>query len=330
MYSGLGATDERRAGSRGRYRSPGGAWPCKRLLAPWGGRVAALFLLILSPSMAAGAASGDMIGSLRVHRIVEDETLLQVARRHDLGYVELLAANPGVDPWIPDAGRHILLPTAHLLPQAARRGIVINLAELRLYLFGKEGEVRATFPLGIGRQGWQTPEGETRIVAKRRDPVWVPPKSIIEEQPDLPAAVPPGPNNPLGAYALNLDWPGYVIHGTNKPYGVGRRVSHGCIRLYPEDIAWLFDEVGIGTRVTIVDQPVKIGWSDGALYLEAHPTQSQVDELETLRAPTPAPAPGLMDWARLYAGEDAERVDWARAESVVRERRGVPVRITRR
>ena len=157
----------------------------------------------------------------------------------------------------------------------------------------------------------------------------VPPASIRAEKPHLPATIPPGLANPLGDHALDLDWESYVIHGTNRAAGIGRRISHGCIRLYPDDIAWLFGRVAIGTKVRIVDQPAKLGWMGGNLYLEAHPNQRQADELEKDRRFAPEPIPELTWRINRAAGDDAGRLDWTAARQAVEERRGIPVRITR-
>ncbi|MDJ0970296.1 MAG: L,D-transpeptidase family protein [Kiloniellales bacterium] len=294
--------------------------------------VSLLLATIAAPSQSQNAADdsrdGDILGQLRLHRVQKDETLIDIALREGLGFVELRAANPGVDPWIPKLGQTLVLPTAHLLPDAPRLGIVINLAEQRLYYFRRR-RPPVTFPVGIGRAGCETPTGETRIVRKREHPTWVPPASIRAERPDLPAAVPPGPWNPLGEHALDLGWESLVIHGTNQPLGIGRRVSHGCLRLYPADIAALFDAVEVGTRVRIVDQPVKLGWSGGELYLEVHPTQTQADELEATGRLTPEPVFGLNAKLLRTAGEAAARLDWQAIEVTARERRGIPIRVTR-
>jgi L,D-transpeptidase ErfK/SrfK len=283
--------------------------------------------LVLTTLPALGG--GDLIGRFGQRVVRPGETLIAIAQEEKLGYVELLAANPGVDPWLPRAGTRLLLPAAHLLPDARRRGIVVNLGDLRLYFFPKDGGAARSFPLGIGRDGWETPTGDTKIVRKRAHPTWTPPASIRAEEPGLPACVAPGPDNPLGAYALNLGWNGYVIHGTNKPAGVGRRVSHGCIRLYPTHIAALFAAVDVGTPVTVVDQPVKLGWVGSQLYLEVHPTQAQVDEIEAGRPITPTPLTGITQTVRQAAGSEAGRVDWQTVRKAVRERRGIPIRITR-
>lgn len=270
----------------------------------------------------------DILGQIRLHNVQKDETLIDIALREGLGFVELRAANPGVDPWVPKVGETLVLPTAHLLPEAPRHGIVVNLAEQRLYHF-PPGRSPVTFPVGIGRAGCETPTGETRIVRKRERPTWVPPASIRAERPNLPAAVPPGPWNPLGEHALDLGWESLVIHGTNQPLGIGRRVSHGCLRLYPADIAALFDAVSVGTQVRIIDQPVKLGWSGGELYLEVHPTQTQADELEASGRLTPEPASGLDAKLLRAAGKAAVRLNWRTIEATARERRGIPIRVTR-
>ena len=274
-------------------------------------------------------AAGERIGHLEYYQITGQQNLLQIARLNSLGYIELLAANPGINPWVPEKGRTLVLPKAHLLPDAPRRGIVINLADMRLYFFQKKGGPILTFPLGIGRMGRETPTGVTYVKSKRKYPTWIPPASVRAERPYLPSEVPPGPQNPLGDHALDLAWRGYVIHGTNKPYGIGRRVSSGCIRLYPEDIAQLFRLVSVGTPVTIVYQPVKLGWSDGELYMEVHPTAAQGDELEARGWFTPAAIGSLDNQVRNAAGSTSYRVAWDIVYDTARKRSGIPVRITR-
>ncbi len=279
----------------------------------------------------AGLPTGDLIGTLRWHVTRHEDTLLDIAVANDIGILAISAANPGLDPWIPGADQLVLLPTAQLLPDAPREGIVINKAELRLFWFPRGGRVRA-HAIGVGRDGYDTPVGETRIVRKQKDPTWYPTPRTRAERPELPAVVPPGPDNPLGRHALYLAWPTYLIHGTNKPYGVGRRVSRGCIRMYPAAIERLYEEVPIGTRVTVVDQTFKVGWHEGELYLEAHPEPEQLEELEEQYSFTPRP--GAIDEAamaliRRKAGEALARVDWDRVEAELVARRGIPVRITR-
>lgn len=221
----------------------------------------------------------DVVGELQVTSAREDDTLSDIARRFNVGYDEITRANPDVDPWLPRAGTPILLPTQFILPNAPRTGVVVNLPALRLYYFPprKPGEPQKviTHPIGIGLVGWSTPEGRTKVVSKKADPWWIPPLSVRREHlrdgDPLPARVPPGPDNPLGRHALRLGWDSYLIHGTNKPYGVGMRASHGCIRMYPEDIASLFDDIPVGTPVTVVNQPLVYGWRDGHLYVQNFP-----------------------------------------------------------
>lgn len=274
----------------------------------------------------------DLIGRVRPYSSVYDDTLLDLARDNGLGYVEIVAANPGVDPWVPGDRTQLLLPTGHILPDAERIGLVINLAEHRLYYF-KEGEdTPITVPIGVGREGWGTPLGATKVVRKQAKPTWYPPDSIREENPDLPRAVPPGPNNPLGTHALYFGWPGYLVHGTNAPWGIGRRVSHGCLRLYPEDIAKLFPIVDVGTNVQVIAQAIKVGWHKGELYLEAHPDPAQVDELERdgkIQSPSRDPLADSFYRIRTRAGQEVTRLDWAMIRSVLKDRSGVPVRITK-
>jgi L,D-transpeptidase ErfK/SrfK len=219
----------------------------------------------------------SVIGALQETTVGKDDTLTDIARRFNLGYEELLRANPGVDPWLPGAGRTIVLPTRFVLPDAPHDGIVINIAAMRLFYFPphKAGEPQVVFthPIGIGKVGWATPEGTTKIVRRQKDPTWHPPISVIKEHKEngdvLPAVVGPGPDNPLGNRAFYLTWPGYLIHGTNKPAGVGLRSSHGCIRLFPEDIDELFEKVPVGTEVHVVNQPYVFGWDNGQLVMQA-------------------------------------------------------------
>lgn len=289
----------------------------------------AMSMILAAVAPAPVSAAEDRIGRFEYYRITGRENLSQVAHLHDVGFIELLAANPGIDPWLPEPGRTLILPKAHLLPDAPRRGIVINLAELRLYFFRTRSDPVLTFPVGIGKMGRETPTGVTHVVAKRTNPTWTPPPSIRADRPGLPVVVPPGPANPLGQYALDLAWRGYVIHGTNHPDGIGRRVSSGCIRLYPEDIELLYRLVPVGTPVTVVYQPVKLGWSGGELYLEVHPTAAQGDELEARGSFKPAAIPDLDRRVHDSADADTGRVDWRIVGSVARMRRGIPIRITR-
>jgi L,D-transpeptidase ErfK/SrfK len=223
-------------------------------------------------------AQQDVLGQLQETTVGKDDTLTDIARRFNLGYEELLRANPGVDPWLPGVGRTIVLPTRFVLPAAPHDGVVINIAAMRLFYFPphKPGEPQViyTHPIGIGKVGWSTPEGTTKIVRRQKDPTWHPPRSVIKEHKEngdeLATVVGPGPDNPLGQFAFYLTWPGYLIHGTNKPAGVGLRSSHGCIRLFPEDIAELFDKIPIGTEVHVVNQPYVFAWDGDQLVMQAY------------------------------------------------------------
>ncbi len=220
----------------------------------------------------------SVIGTPQIVFTVAENTLSDLAREYGLGYDEIVAANPDVDPWLPGDHTPVLLPTQYVLPDVPREGIVLNIASKRLFYFPPvaEGQPQTvlTYPIGIGRVGWETPVGTTEVVSKAVDPHWYVPASVRREHAEmgneLPSVVPPGPDNPLGSRVLKLEMPGYLIHGTNQPYGVGMRVSHGCVRLYPENIEVLYSLVGRGETVRIVNEPYLLGWRDGELYFEAH------------------------------------------------------------
>lgn len=289
-------------------------------------------LLVAAPSWRAFASSdkaAPMIGEMRTYRVKKGEIFHDLAPRFGLGYTELLAANPGVDPWRPGVGREIVLPGAHLLPDAPREGLVLNLADQRLYEFAAADISVRSMPIGAGREGWTTPKGATEVVRKKKDPSWYVPESIREEKPHLPKVVPPGPNNPLGGYALYLGWPAYLIHGTNLPDGVGRFVSHGCIRAYPEDIAGLFERTAIGTPVRVMEQPVKLGWVGEKLYGEVHPNRDQAMQLEQTGKFDPAPAPDMPGRIIDMTENLDVAIDWPAVDRLMRERRGIPEVIAR-
>ncbi len=281
-----------------------------------------------------------VVGNLQMTTVGADDTLPDIARRFNVGYEEIVRANPGVDPWVPGAGRDIVVPTRFVLPDAPHEGVVINVAAMRLYYYPKpakgEPQVVFTHPIGIGKVGWQTPEGTTKVVARVKDPVWVPPVSVRKEHLDngdvLPPKVAAGPDNPLGAYMFRLGWPSYLIHGTNKPYGVGMRSSHGCVRLYPEDIAILYDTVPIGTPVRVVNQPIVIGWRNETLYAQAYgaleddPRSARPQALllpVKLAKGTKSPL-----WQGIRAHE--KEIDWERLKALASEPRGVPVSVMKR
>jgi L,D-transpeptidase ErfK/SrfK len=261
-----------------------------------------------------------------------EDTLVDLARQFKLGYVEMVAANPGTDPWLPGDGADIVLPTVHLMPdlgESEPEGIVINLADMRLYYFRKPGDAPVSFPIGIGRDGLTTPTGATKVVGKRKNPDWHPTERMRSEDPELPEVIPSGPENPLGSRAMYLGWPQYLIHGTNKPWGVGRRVSSGCVRMYPEDVEKLFDMVTVGTKVTVIDEPIKFGWIGGQLFIEAHPNQRQSDQLEAQGHFDPLLDSKVVDRVIALAGNDRRRLDWSGIRRATIQRRGYPIQITR-
>ena len=286
---------------------------------------AALRPSALAAPVAPASRYPDLIGQITYYVTKQEDTLPDLARSFNVGFTELIAANPGVDPWVPGEGVILVIPSAHVLPASSRKGIVLNLGDQRLYFFKPDGATVESVPIGIGTEGWDTPTGQTRVVRKRADPTWYVPKSIRKEQPELPAVVPPGPDNPLGRYAIDLGWRSYLMHGTNKPMGVGRRVSHGCVRLYPEDIARLFKEVELGTPVAVVDQPVKTAWVGRRLMLEVHPSQKQADQLEANGNFDSEEPQELVYRLTSMAQNHAAELDWTVIKRAVRERRGIPL-----
>ncbi len=218
------------------------------------------------------AIEGDLAGKLQVLTASYDDTFAAIGSRRSLGYLELVKANPGVDPWLPGKGSLITLPRKYVLPDSSREGIVINLAEYRLYYF-RDGGVQV-FPVGVGTEDNPSPITDAKVVMGLESPAWYPPASIRAEYKAsgdfLPRMIPPGPENPLGSHALLLSEDGYLIHGTNKGFGVGTQVSHGCFRMYNDDISRFVYEVEKGTPVQIIRQPVKIGMHNGQVWLEVH------------------------------------------------------------
>ncbi|MEN9527118.1 MAG: hypothetical protein RLY56_1069 [Pseudomonadota bacterium] len=247
----------------------------------------------------------DIFGQVERIRTRYEDTLIQIARRYSLGYEELLRVNQGVDPWLPGEGTEVLIPGQRLLPPGEREGI---------------------YPVSVGKMDWRTPIGSTKIVSKQKNPSWTPPKSVHEErrrlgEPPLPSVVPPGRDNPLGAHAMRLAIPGgsYLIHGTNNPDAVGMAVTHGCLRMYPEDIATLFERVPVGTKVTLIDEPVKMTKIDGEVWLEVHPPiddqgRAVAVSLEVFEARLDA-----------LLGESEVMINWDIALETLREARGIPV-----
>jgi Uncharacterized protein conserved in bacteria len=219
-------------------------------------------------------SGSDIVGSLQSTTVIGEQDFEDIGQQFDVGFYELMEANPGVNPYKPGAGTTLTIPTQYILPSGPHKGIVINLAELRLYYFHKDQKLVSTYPIGIGRPEWETPVDSGKITEKTKDPSWHPPDSIRawydEHDMYLPDVVPPGPQNPLGQYALRLSIPRYMIHGTNMPNGIGLRSSSGCIRMHPKDIESLFYKVSVGDPVRIVNKPYKIGKRGSMIYAEAH------------------------------------------------------------
>jgi len=303
-------------------------------------RIRSTLLLTLLPALSATAATFEMplpefdiIGAVHEVEAAHEDTLLDIARRYDIGQEQIVRANPEVDRWLPGDGTRVVIPTRYILPAAPREGLVLNVPEMRIYYYPKpqpgETPVVQTYPVGIGRQDWGTPLGATRVVGKQKNPTWTPPASIRKEHEEngdpLPRVVPAGPNNPLGLYAMRLGISGgsYLIHGTNKAFGVGMRASHGCIRMMPEDIEYLFPQIAVGTPVRIVSEPAKVGWFGGKLYLEIH---EPLEEDRLGHAALHNTAMQLIDAAQ------AERLVELDEDAIARalvERTGMPVAISK-
>lgn len=287
--------------------------------------------LFLCSGQAVAAYDKPYIGETIKYTASHEDTFVHLARDYNLGFVEMRAANPYVDPWLPGNGTKLILPAKHLLPESTRKGIVINLPEMRLYAFVNGDEAPTTFPIGVGREGLNTPIGKTKVTRKKEGPTWTPTPRMRREDPELEPYYPPGPDNPLGTHALYLGWPTYAIHGTNKPFGIGRRISSGCIRLYPENITKLYDLIPVGTPVQVVDQPIKLAWIDDRLYLEAHPEMEQAIQMEEY-GQVSSPKLSEEDLKRIIkvAGQHEEKLRWPAIRMAIKERHGYPVEIARR
>lgn len=300
--------------------------------------IALLLQVVAADAATYSLASGQdaLIGQVKTIPARAKDTLMDIARRHDLGHREIRRANPDVDIWIPGEGTSVTIPSQFLLPDAPREGIVLNRGEMRLYYYHEDPKTGqklvSTYPVGIGREDRQTPVGRSQVIMKLKDPAWYPDKAVQADYAAkgkvLPAVVPPGPENPLGQYALQLDIPGYLIHGTNRPDGIGMRVSRGCVRLYPEDIETLVARVPKWTGVTIVDQPVKVGLNGGDLLIEVDPPVypersggSAQQEQEVIRR--------IADLLDRRGGELRGDIDWDLITKVVRRADGIPTVVSR-
>ncbi len=272
-------------------------------------------------------AGDSLIGEVAYTKAELTDTLLDIGRRYGFGYFDMKLVNPDVDTWLPGDGQDIVIPSQFILPHAPRVGIVMNVPEMRLYYYPPKKQNQPqeviTYPLGVGREGWNTPYINTKIVEKKKNPNWYPPESIRKEHEEagdpLPKIVRAGPDNPLGNYAMRLGQPEYLIHGTNKPYGVGMRVSHGCIRLYPEDIEALFLNVSLKTPVRIINQPYKIGVKDDVIYLEAHPfLEEDAEKFENNLT-------SVVSMLVQFADDRDYEIDWATAYEAINKPTGLPV-----
>lgn len=264
----------------------------------------------------------QIVGALATVDSQRDDTLSDLARHFGLGFTDITIANPGIEPWALAENQPVLLPLQFVLPEAPRNGVVLNLANMRMFYYPKDQQKVLTFPVGIGRDGWNTPLGLTKIVAKKANPAWTVPESIHREHQllgdPLPKVIPSGPDNPLGYYAMPLGFTGYLIHGTNKPYGIGMQVSHGCVQLYPEDVEVLFEQVSVGTPVRIVHQPYLAAWEQDMLYLEAHrPLEKWGKQDKQFQTDARARLKKL-------AEEKNAVVDWLRVDEVLSRADGIP------
>lgn len=273
--------------------------------------------------------NGDnVVGEVSATRAVAEDTISDLARAFDQGYNEMRLANPTVEPWLPRVGSEIVVPGRYVLPDVPYEGIVVNVPEMRLYYFPppKKGKRQVvTYPVSIGRQDWMTPKGLVRIIAKQKDPAWYPPESIRREHAEkgdpLPKVVPPGPDNPLGRHAMRLSINGYLIHGTDKPAGIGMRVTHGCIRMYPVDVESLFAMVAVGTKVRIVNQPFKVGRLGDTLQLEVHPYLEE--DAEAFRAHNLT----VMQLVVNRVKDRTAEVNWEDLQRALQQRNGIPAPI---
>ena len=268
----------------------------------------------------------NMVGKIAAVNVRENDTLSDIARHFGLGYNDISIANPNIAPWTPAPGSRVLLPLQFILPDGPHKGITLNLANMRLFDYPKQQPDKVfTYPGGIGRQGWNTPMGSTSIVAKKANPSWVVPESIHQEHAkkgdSLPKVIASGPDNPLGFYAMHLGFPSYLIHGTNKPYGIGMQISHGCVQLYPEDIEELFKNTSVGVPVHIIHQPYLTTWYQDMLYLEANePLQKWAHDKAELKKQ-------LLKQLHQISSKKNVSIDWEKVERIIQRSDGIPMPI---
>ncbi len=273
------------------------------------------------------------IGGMQIYVTDFEDTLLDIARRFDLGFVELQSANPTIDPWVPGQDTKVIIPSMHLLPDADNKGILVNLGDMRLYQFDDRGAVIKSYPIGVGREGMHTPLGSTTVVKKKAGPWWFPTERMREEDPSLPRVMKQSAKNPLGTHGIYLGWPTYAIHGTSEPWGIGRRVSSGCLRMYPEDIPILFDETPVGTYVKVVDQTIKTAWVGDDFMIEAHPEKNQATAFEYEEdVPVAMPNGIVKDLKKkIYKGDlhtkNTVKIDWLAVRRALMLREGYPITV---
>ncbi|MCK9274330.1 MAG: L,D-transpeptidase family protein [Syntrophales bacterium] len=252
-----------------------------------------------------------VFGDFQIHRVANKDTLLEIARSYGLGFNDIRLLYPDVDPWIPEEGLLLLIPTQWILPRS-KHNIVINIPEMRMYMSEPGKKTVKTYPVGIGSEEWETPPGIARVISKIENPAWTVPLSIRHNYPR--AQIPPGPDNPLGKYWIGLDKEGVGIHGTNIPWSVGRMLSHGCIRLYPEDIERFYEEISVGATVDILYEPIKLGLKEGKIYMEAHP-----DIYEKIKDY------GSYVFSLLKKSDCLQYVSLKKVQKVMKEKKGIPV-----
>jgi L,D-transpeptidase ErfK/SrfK len=273
--------------------------------------------LFTNNSLAQEIIDTNIIGEQKNYKIKKGDNLFVIARVNHLSVAEMMLANPQINnPAIIYVGKNLILPTSHIIPNTLKKGIVINLAESRLYYFPTDSEQVFSVPIAVGAEGSDTPTGKTEIVRKRENPSWTPPERLRLENPNLPKVIPAGPSNPLGKYAMDLSWPRFLIHGTNDPRSIGNKESHGCIRLYPEDIESLFALVEIGTEVRIVDQPIKIGWLGNKIYIESHLPREQTKDIDNTKKIICSKVKNC----------DA-KINWTKVEEVIGKNNGMPIEV---
>jgi L,D-transpeptidase ErfK/SrfK len=270
------------------------------------------------------AKGDDVIGQMAVIRLEKGDTLPDIARHFSLGLNAISEANPGVDLWVPDAGERVLLPLSFILPDAPRKGVVINLATMRLFHYRENSTslVVSTYPVGVGAEDRPSPMGKMYVARKTVRPTWHVPASIAADHRKkgdiLPAEVPPGPDNPLGEYALYLSRSGYLMHGTNKPSSIGLRATNGCIRLYPEDVKRFYGETPVKTPVLIVNQPYLLGQRNGVVYLEAHVPPEDMDAVDF---------DSINEKLKKIEKDSGHTLDWDKIKEIRTTARGIPVPI---